>query len=442
MPAGQGKDAELFAAAVEQGAPPCHAGDGELARDLQIVAMLRSRGEAFAPHPDEKARARQRLMAMLAEQPEMRSGPPDDSDPPAAVTRIETAHGTGGAPTGRRAGRHNLPSGMSSRPVTRPRGSRRPASRSLHRRALVGAAALLAVVVTTGMGVFASRDALPGDNLYALKRVAESTGLALAFDEESKARRHLAVATTRIDEVEQMVGRSSHEPLDPDVVTANLREFDAATGEGSRILLTSDDLSGTSALQDLRVWAGDQSDRLIALRPALPKPAASKADAAVALLERLSGRTTTREQVSPCGEPTGDTADELGPLPAGARCAPQAGDPADPGKASHGVDESAPSQADPQPTVVPDGPGHDPAEGPTGGAAGRVDDGTRPGPPPEKAPSADLPSDVGSEQGKQDEQAPQATRTPRTAEPAEPAPLLPPVEVPPLVPGLPGVSLG
>ena len=66
MPAGQGKDAERFAAAVESRTPLVSADDAELARDLEILAMLRSRGAAYAPDSETKARAKQRLMAVLA----------------------------------------------------------------------------------------------------------------------------------------------------------------------------------------------------------------------------------------------------------------------------------------------------------------------------------------------------------------------------------------
>ena len=66
MPAGQGKDAERFAAAVESRTPLGAADDADLARELEIVAMLRSRGTAFAPDAETKARAKQRLMAVLA----------------------------------------------------------------------------------------------------------------------------------------------------------------------------------------------------------------------------------------------------------------------------------------------------------------------------------------------------------------------------------------
>ena len=86
MPAERGKDAaEKFAAAVDSGRSPLSAGsDADLARELAIaarlrslegtlasheeaMAALRSGTDACAPRPDEKALAKQRLMALLAE---------------------------------------------------------------------------------------------------------------------------------------------------------------------------------------------------------------------------------------------------------------------------------------------------------------------------------------------------------------------------------------
>jgi len=67
MPAGPGEDAERFAAAVELGRSPGSWGDDELARDLEIVAMLRSRSRAYDPSPAAKAQAKQKLMALLAD---------------------------------------------------------------------------------------------------------------------------------------------------------------------------------------------------------------------------------------------------------------------------------------------------------------------------------------------------------------------------------------
>src|SRR5688572_1673799 len=97
MPAGQGKDAERFAAAVESRTPLGPADDGDLARDLEIVAMLRSRGAAFAPDAETKARAKQRLMDVLAaEQGGPRPAPRHAAPPVAPVVAAELT-----APLGR-----------------------------------------------------------------------------------------------------------------------------------------------------------------------------------------------------------------------------------------------------------------------------------------------------------------------------------------------------
>ncbi|MBC8093000.1 MAG: hypothetical protein H7Y15_13885, partial [Pseudonocardia sp.] len=57
-------DAERLAAAIEQGTTPGSV-SGELARDLDLVAMLRTRGAAYDPRPEDRARAKQKLMAAL-----------------------------------------------------------------------------------------------------------------------------------------------------------------------------------------------------------------------------------------------------------------------------------------------------------------------------------------------------------------------------------------
>ena len=81
---------------------------------------------------------------------------------------------------------------------------RREAGQRGHRRgaAFFGAAAAAALVALAGTGTFASQDALPGDPMYGIKRVAESTSYALTFGEKAKARRHLEQAQRRLDEVE------------------------------------------------------------------------------------------------------------------------------------------------------------------------------------------------------------------------------------------------
>ncbi|WP_433290015.1 DUF5667 domain-containing protein [Pseudonocardia sp. CA-142604] len=502
MPAGQGKDAERFAAAVEQGTPPGFAGDGDLARELEIVAMLRSRGAAFAPDPDAKARAKQRLMAVLAaEQGDRRPRGPQPPVPPpsaeeqtaplgrinepsfpaqqegvnasavtsklpaytgrgdeggdttveATTTEAATAEGTPPSAPAGRPGRHSSRRTV-SRPAGRARGSRGPATTpagsGLRRRAVfVGSAALVMLLAIAGGGVFASRDALPGDNLYALKRVAESAGLALTFDESAKARRHLDIATTRLDEVQKLVDRTPQAPVAPDVYASAIQEFDAAAGEGSRLLLKADKSStaDTTALGDLQSWASQEADRLTTLRPALPDTAAADAEGAIKLLDRLVGRTTALTARSSCSEVTSGT-DDLGPLPAAGACAPRPHDSDAPETGTTGGNGR--HQTDQDPSSTTPGENDDPTSDVT--QTPGADE------PPSLLPDLDSDGNLfgnDSNEGSDRDDTSTTTRS-RNSENNDgngddddtPAPglprLLPPVTLPPLLPGMPGITIG
>ncbi|MBW0117702.1 DUF5667 domain-containing protein [Pseudonocardia abyssalis] len=462
MPAGQGKDAEQLDAAIEQGTPPGSVADSELARDLEIVAMLRSRRAAYDPHPVARSDAKQRLMAaLLAAQAEDRAAsaapvphPAELTAPlpsvagspaPVAGATDETAvfgrvtdHDVDGdtgleaeplsveAPVVRsaRPGRHSMPTRPGSR--GRSRAADRPPARGLRRRfAFVGAVAMVALVAITTAGNFASRNALPGDALYGVKRASEDTGLAFTFDDTERAQQYLALATTRLDEVEQLVrlgaGATS---ADPALVENAMRDFDLSTGEGSRMLLGAEDAAGAPALGDLRTWAAEQAARLSVLRSSLPETAVPEADSSLALLDRLVGRTEALEARSSCSEVTSNTVDDLGRLPAEGTCSPQAQVADDP---TTTVDESV------APTTTPDGttPTTTPDSTTTPETSTSDDGGLLPELGSDGLPLPDsegLSTSGGSGQG--DNQV------------SVPLPLVPPIQLPPLLPGLPGVSIG
>ncbi|MEN3266151.1 DUF5667 domain-containing protein [Pseudonocardia sp.] len=488
MPAGQGKDAERFAVAVEQGTPPGFAGDDDLARELEIVAMLRSRGAAFAPDPDAKARAKQRLMAVLAAEQvnghgggrrspvappsaEERTAPlarvlepafppaPQDTNAssatekmpaytrrsePVGETEADAATTDAATTTAARPGRrHSSRHSSSSRPAGRARGSSRPARRGLPRRAvLVGSAALVMLLALAGGGIFASRNALPGDQLYALKRVAEAAGLAFTFDDAGKAQRHLQIASTRLDEVERLVARDPQAPAAPGVLTSAIQEFDAATGEGSRILLATHDTDGAAALGDLRTWAGEQADRLTSLRPELPVPAAADADSAIQLLDRLRGRTEALTARSSCTEVTSGRADDLGPLPAVGTCAPRPVLPKAPGAGS--TDENEQSSTQHSPDSTPQGTTEDPSSSaavPETSSTDKVPG--LPGLLPDLGGTDSTAPDGRSGDGsEEDSTTPTTTKKSSVGDAPAPAPLIPPITLPPLLPGMPGITIG
>ncbi|HVH21488.1 MAG TPA: DUF5667 domain-containing protein [Pseudonocardia sp.] len=380
MPAGPGEDAERFAAAVELGRSPDSWLDDELARDLEIVAMLRSRARDFNPSPAAKAQAKQRLMALLAEPaaderadggrvlapafpssttgaadnavtellPQVpdasgvaqadgsRSTEPQSAEPgPVEATRLDLApdsdpesdpdsevepgppalgHGTPTRPArltrSRRAGagRHSRP----GRPAGRA-GNSYPLGAAGRRFTLVGSAALVLALALAGAGILVSRDALPGEGLYGVKRVAEEAGLAMTFDETSRARRHLDLASTRLGEVEQLIAddpKVSSE--DPQLVTETIQQFDDSAGEGARIMLAGNNADNAGARDELRSWAAEQSTRLAGLQPVLP--AGAGAEDALRLLHRVVGRTAALQQQDACATPP-SSVDDLGPVP-------------------------------------------------------------------------------------------------------------------------------
>src|SRR6185312_4147941 len=233
---------ERFAEAVELGRPPrTPADDPDLARDLEVAGMLRALGPGFSPSADAKARMRARVMGALAVE-----GPPSDGGgiavgrpqengsegaPTEVLPVVAPAPVDGVAPTPlravpmaaeasdaeqprdeagttvlaepdlsravrpRRRRRHALP----SRPAARPDAS------SLARRVVtVGMAAALAVLAIAGGSVFASRDAVPGDALYGIKRAAEAAGGIFAGGAAARGQHDLDLATTRLDEIERM----------------------------------------------------------------------------------------------------------------------------------------------------------------------------------------------------------------------------------------------
>jgi Domain of unknown function (DUF5667) len=356
MPAGMGEE-ERFAAAVENGTTPASLGYGDwnaddLGRELEIVGLLRSGAPALGPEPGARERARQRLMDAFAGEfggefghAELGHGGGDASEatapihvvaPVALATRPEVrAEATlledAAAPDDRpqrRSGRHSAPGAddESEATVHQLRTRPEPAQRGGHRRAAVlGAAAAAALVALAGGGTFASQGALPGDSMYGVKRVAESTSYALTFGQDAKARRHLEQAQHRLDEVEGMVARdktvSTSAPAaatsNPDLVRSTMQEFDADASEGSRQLLDGSD-PDTAQVDEVRTWATEQSSRLSQIRSTLPAP--DRADQSLALLDKVLDETAALQD--PSCRPAADADADNASASADPNCAP------------------------------------------------------------------------------------------------------------------------
>ncbi|MEU4444307.1 DUF5667 domain-containing protein [Actinosynnema sp. NPDC050801] len=320
---------EQFARAVDAH-PDAAPGDGEdVADELAVVALLRK--AAVTAGPDEAAKARMRARVLGAAEP-----------PPTKLHR----------------------------PVR----ERRTGARG--RLAVALAAALCLLFSLAGMSLLLSRDALPGDALYGVKRTAESASLGLTFGEESKGQKRLEFAAARVAELETLVDRyreSGGGPLGG-YLTA-LTDFDADAAAGSRVLTALGSNSDQRALEDLRDWATSQATRLAEVRASLPAEAVDRAGASLDLLDRIAGRAAALLARVDCVPVTSGHVDQVGPVPAEGECAAR---PAEPG-----TSPSAAPSVPPTTAAVLTTPGNAPGTTgtPGGGVTGNAPTPTPPTPP-------------------------------------------------------------
>uniref|UniRef100_UPI001C688CBB DUF5667 domain-containing protein n=1 Tax=Pseudonocardia pini TaxID=2758030 RepID=UPI001C688CBB len=279
-----------------------------------------------------------------------------------------------------------------------------------------------------------SSDALPGDSLYAMKLMAESTGTAFTFDDTAKAQRHLDAAAARIQEIErlQQAGRT------PDAATYEtaLKAFDEAASEGSRMVLAGPEPTD-AGLGDLGAWANRQSAAIAALQSADQE--VPGADQSTQLMARLAERAEALQERMGCSE-VSNGVDDLGPVPAKGDCVPvesgatggtavQAGRP-ESATSRSGTASTAPSGTETTSPTDTTTPSED--QGLLGGVVGGQDDPTT---------TTEGDSSTTSESG-----APQSSTSEKPSGDSGSGGggggLLPPINLPPLLPGLPSITLG
>jgi hypothetical protein len=288
---------------------------------------------------------------------------------------------------------------------------------------------LLALVFSlAGMSLLLARDALPGDALYGIKRTAEAASLGLTFGDESKALKHLEFASARVTEIETLAQRYPN-PSDAPVggyLTA-LSDFDNDASAGSRQLVALATRNDGRQLESLRAWAGQQADRLGAVATRLPGAARNRQGASLALLSKIETRADALLTRMQCYQITTGSFDDVGALPATGVCERVPGATVPPAVQGTEAGRVGPPAA-PGVTSVPRSP-------------------LPPAAPPTTVPGVSLP---GVTLPNPPSGASQPGATPPPGSPPTPGqpptiviPLpLPTVEVPPLVPGLPGIRIG
>lgn len=474
-------DAPLGANAVE-----------ELEHELALAAALDRSRHSLSPDEQASARMRRRLFEAMAEEgfgrmeqeqdatrrpapapgpseltaplgappivdtsgPATRPvGPPvpemEPNVPAASVGRaagehtISASETTGVASRSRRRARHVLPDDHPdhlveasnadrdrSRPPGKPTGRRRP---SVRRRFGVLVTCVAALAVLAGIAATASKNALPGDALYGVKRATESTGGLFTFGDQAEATQQLEVARTRMDEVQGLL-QSGSAP-DSAAITTAMNDFNTATATGSRMMLSADRAGGadSSQLADLRTWATAQNDRMAEMQSSWPEANASDAEESKTLLDRVLTRTEALRARTGCADGGTAAVDDLGPLPSTEPCAGQGGR-----AASTEGERSAPEGTTPGGETSSQSPsGSSSPETSTSGGTSSSD------PSSSEQERGLLPPLLGSDPAKPQSGEPSSRSGSSTTTSSEDSDaLLPPITLPPLLPGLGPVTLG
>ena len=258
--------AEAFAHAVDHG--PRHSSrlsdDPELMDAVELAGRLRTAG-AVSPRPEFTAELRHRLLEQAAARAAtttptvVRSAPDDQDEPPpreddnASVTDI------------RRHRRHG------------------------RRIRLVASTAAL-VLLGGGIGsAAAAQQAMPGDTLYGMKRSIENVSTNVSVGDDSRGRRELQHAMTRLSEIDAMVENGG----DVTTINSTLDDFSAQARKGvSRLVASYQQDGDATSITVVTTFITSARQAIGELAPKLPPESLKAAVEALATIEQLAQHTT------------------------------------------------------------------------------------------------------------------------------------------------------
>jgi hypothetical protein len=312
------------------------------------------------------------------------------------LVREASALAAAPAPRGRHASRPTVARAGS-------RGSGRTGSAgqaSVWRRRLLAAGIGVAVATGSVGGIaIASAGALPGDPLYTTKKMFENLQLSMSGSPTDQGRQYLKLADTRLTEIDDLLARPDvDEPGSPtaEYLSETLDNLQSAISSGGRLLLgqvrSDDDQTAVLALSD---FLQTERQRVLDLSWSLPDSLRGRPAQIVAQMDALTrqlewDQNLYKQSGPPAAGPTG-----------GAGTGPRHASPAS------GASGAAGAPGSPGPST---GPSTDGSAGTTGGPT--------PGASPTDPPSIGI---------------------------TLPLPILPSsgqLNLPPLLPGLPGIDLG
>jgi len=186
------------------------------------------------------------------------------------------------------------------------------------------AAVACAVVVLTmllGGAVLISRNALPGDTLYGIKRASENAQYALAQSSSERARLKLTFAGHRLEEVQDLLpggtGPATVSPHVASLVKSTLSSADSDVMTAAKTL-GEQAVQNNSAkpLQTMTSWAPGELHRLSGIIERLPSgPVKDRAEASYTLLNDAYVRASALQAEAGCACLHSTTSDKLGPVP-------------------------------------------------------------------------------------------------------------------------------
>lgn|GEM_PF-5116544 len=166
------------------------------------------------------------------------------------------------------------------------------------RRRLVAAGAVLSIA-TGGVAAtaVASTHAIPGDRLYEIKRMVEDVQLALATSDLAKGERYLAIASTRMSEVQALLRRDAGQVDDP-VVVQELRDTlsdmsDAIASGSERFFSVFHRTANAAVLTPLEDFLNQRAGTLTDVRALLPAEVLPKQESLMGELRGIAAQVAT-----------------------------------------------------------------------------------------------------------------------------------------------------
>jgi hypothetical protein len=285
---------------------------------VELAGRLRTAG-AVSPRPEFTAELRHRLLEQAAARSAtttptvVRSTPDDQDEPPpredddASVTDIRHRH------------RHG------------------------RRIRLVASTAAL-VLLGGGIGsAAAAQQAMPGDTLYGMKRSIENVSTNVSVGDDSRGRRELQHAMTRLSEIDAMVDNGGG---DVTTINSTLDDFSAQARKGvSRLVASYQQDGDATSITVVTTFITSARQAIGELAPKLPPESLKGAVEALATIEQLAQHTTVA--CPKCDKPKP-------PKTAGPATTNPGSEPSDPGSAGPTtVPSTKPSAPSAKPSTVP-----------------------------------------------------------------------------------------